>query len=118
MELLFFYSNVDFYQQNRTYFIIIAGAVLMSLLAGVFLAWHYSKAFSEPIQEILDTFRMDGADSYPEMMKSLEKTMLVYEYRLHDIQKQLRGSMQQQKMSFCFPCAEVISMRKSTGKTE
>lgn len=106
-----------FYQQNRTYFIIIAGAVLRSLLAGVFLAWHYSKAFSEPIQEILDTFRMDGADSYPEMMKSLEKTMLVYEYRLHDIQKQLRGSMQQQKDEFLFSmCRGNINEKKVQEK--
>lgn len=39
--------------------------------------------------------------------------MLVYEDRLHDIQKQLRGSMQQQKDEFLFSmCRGNINEKK------
>ena len=43
--------------------------------------------------------------------------MLVYEYRLHDIQKQLRGSMQQQKDEFLFSmCRGNINEKKVQEK--
>lgn len=67
-----------FTEGNALYVALFVVVLCLSLFAGVVMSLYFSRRFSHPIQEILDSLKLDSAVDYPEAVSSLEGALRTY----------------------------------------
>ena len=92
----------EFSGTNAIYAALFAVVLCLSLFTGVVMSLYFSRRFSHPIQEILDTLKLDTAVDYPEAVSSLEGALLSYRKEMAVKQDQAARSFRLKKAGFVY----------------
>lgn len=115
-----YYFSIPVKEIHRTdifYIVSFFVAIGFTLLSGLLLSLHFSRRFSDPIQKILQSLRLDSSITYPEAVASLERTLNTYQKELRFSEKQLRSGHGQEKAAFLYKlCAGQIPTEQIPDK--
>lgn len=92
----------EFSGANAIYAALFAVVFCLSLFTGVVMSLYFSRRFSHPIQEILDTLKLDAAVGYPEAVSSLEGALLSYRKEMAVKQDQAARNFRLKKAGFVY----------------
>lgn len=109
----------EFWGPNTVYAMMFVTVLCMSLFAGVVMSLYFSRRFSHPIQEILDTLKLDAAVDYPEAVSSLEGALLSYRKEMAIKQDQAARNFRLKKAGFVYGlCSGRVSPDKLNESAE
>ena len=109
----------EFFRSNMFYLLWFCAALITSLLSGVALSLIFSRRFSKPIHNILDSLSLNTSVAYPEAMHSLESALISYKDEISASRNQLFQNDRQKKSGFIWNlCTGRISPGQAVSAAE